>query len=130
MNRIFLLFVMASFSILNSEAQNWGHEDNYSDNSWRMNDTRQPRSGGAWQSNNGSWDNPYQDPNYYPSHPGHRPYPHQGRSRNVVVVAPPPSYCAPVVVVARPPLFYRSVGHPGHRFKHRNHCGIGRRGWR
>jgi len=107
--------LVSSIMHIDINAQTWGNEDYYNDNY----STRQQ-----------NWDNPYQDPNYYPTNNGYRgcPPPRPSRpvscGRNVVVVAPPPSYCAPVVVVPRPFVHYRPYTH----YHGRRHCGY--RGWR
>lgn len=133
MNKSSLLLIFTTLLSLNIEAQTWDDNDDYRDNNWnrgqQQNRGRAHQQGG-WNQGNRDWDNPYQDPNYYPNHNGHRscpPPPPPACRTNVVYVAPPPSFCAPVVITLRPALCYRPVGY---RFRYHRGYGYGHRHWR
>lgn len=74
--------------------------------------------------------NPYNDPNYYPSNNGRScgtppPPPCYNPPRPIVIV--PPTYCAPVYIAPRPVYGYRPYNQ-GHRRHGRNYSyGYGRR---
>ncbi len=133
MNKLILLFVFSAASSMHAHAQSWDQNDDYYDNNRNSNQQRNQGWGqhpqGGWNNGNQSCDNPYQDPNYYPSNYGNRgcqaPPPCR---RNVVVVMPPPSYCAPVVIAPRPHPYYRPYGYNPYRRPYG--YGLRPRGWR
>lgn len=112
MKKFNLLIVFALFLSIGLEAQ---HRDNYGRNDSRYDNGRDYRNG------HDNWDNPYSDPNYYPNYRGGCSTPPRNcntRRGNVVVIAPPPSYCAPVVIAPRPYYSYarpRQYRHHGWR---------------
>lgn len=116
MNRYFftLLLMIATLSI---NAQSRGYSDRGQD---RYDDRDNDRH------HQQDWDNPYNDPNYYPN--DYRNYPppppSRGCGRNVVVVSPPRSFCAPVYIAPPPPVRYCYQPHRYYnRYGHRHHRG-------
>ena len=134
MNRLILLTVFTGF-IFGVKAQSWDEDDYYVNSNrggqQQRNQGRSQPSQNGWNQGNQGWDNPYQDPNYYPNAYGNRgctPPPPPPCRRNVVVVPPPPTYCAPVVIAPRPLPYYRPYGYNGHRRAYS--YGYRHRGWR
>jgi hypothetical protein len=135
MNKLILLFIISASLSIHADAQSWDQNDEYYDNN--RNSNQQGNQGwgqhpqGGWNNGNQNCNNPYQDPNYYPSNYGNRgcpPPPPPSCRRNVVVVTPPPSYCAPVVIVPRPYPYFRPYGYNPYRRPYG--YGYRPRGWR
>lgn len=134
MNRLILLTILTSF-VFGVKAQSWDDDDHYNNSNrggqQQRNQGRNQPSQNDWNQGNQGWDNPYHDPNYYPSAYGNRgcpPPPPPPCRRNVVVVAPPPTYCAPVIIAPRPYAYYRPYGYNSYRRAYG--YGYRSRGWR
>lgn len=130
MNKLFIISTLSLIFYLHSDAQNRRNNDMDDDvyNQPNYGNWNNQQGGNNWNQSN----NPYNDPNYYPSYGNGYgncappPPPPPPCRRPVVVV--PPSYCAPVVIAPNPYPYYRPYRAP---YRHYGYgYGRGRGHWR